>query len=262
MALRHTVSWDPRFTERSPWFWPLTAAAESLRDHADWPSLSELDALHARATESLGVRPLRFCENVRKRDKRVEGRIVLGALYDARITLDDEVPTRERDWHDLFNALCFTTFPRSKRALHARQFRALAARVEPNAMRLPPARTPEQDALTLFDEGGVVLAAEPAIALQLMAAKGAERAELCRQLCAEERTQIVPFGHAIFEHLVEGLRCPGGCTQVLAVSPFAPGSPGWLQRLDLQLSAAIEDPARFVSPRECAHVRLETLRFY
>jgi hypothetical protein len=261
MALRHKLGWDPQFRARSPWFWPLTAA-DALRDHTDWPRLDELDALYAGATEPHALPPLRFCENVRKQDKRVDGQIVLSALYDARITLSNEVPTRERDWHDLFNALCFITFPRSKRALHARQFRALAARVEPNATRLPAARTPEQDALTLFDEGGVVLAAEPEVALQLLAATGAERAELCRRFLDEARTHVVPFGHAIFEHLVEGLRCPGGCTQILAVEELRPSADGWLQRLDLQLSAAIEDPSRFVSPRECAHVRLETLRFY
>jgi hypothetical protein len=264
MALTHRIDWDAQFYARSPWFWPLSAAAETFRGWSDWPTLADLDALYARATSALDLAPLRFCGNVRKQDKRAAGQIVLSALYDARITLAGEVPTRERDWHDLFNALCFTTFPRSKRALHARQYRALAARVAPNATRLPSARSAEQDSLTLFDEGGVVLAAEPALALQLKAAQGSERAALCTQLLAERRTRVVPFGHALFEHLVEGLRCPGGCTQVLAVDELWPteGPGAWLDKLDAALATAIGDPRRFVSTRECAHVRLETLRFY
>jgi Protein of unknown function (DUF3025) len=263
VALTHKLGWDAEFTQRSPWFWPLTAAAEQLRALPSWPGLADFDALYLRATHDMALAPLRFCENVRKQDKkRAEGQVVLSALYDARITLAGEVPTREGDWHDLFNALCFATFPRSKRALHARQYGALAARIEPNMTRLPSARTPEQDALTLFDEGGVVLAAEPSDALQLMAAHGPERAALCTQLSAERRTRIVPFGHALFEHLVEGLRCPGGCTQVLAIDELWPSSGDWLAKLDIALAAALSDPERFVSTRECAHVRLETLRFY
>jgi hypothetical protein len=264
MALSHRVGWDGHFTARNPWFWPLEAAAAPLANLADWPRFADLDALYAAATADCGLPALRFCDNVRKQDKYVDGQVVLSALYDARITLAGEVPTRERNWHDVFNALCFATFPRSKRALHARQYRSIAARLGPNAARLPTARTPELNALALFDEGGVVLAAEPAVAQQLLAAQGPARAALCMQLLAEQRARVVPFGHALFEHLVEGLRCPGGCTQVLAIDELWPhaGSGNWLDQLDEALAMAIADPTRFVSTRECAHVRLDGLRFY
>jgi hypothetical protein len=260
MALLHRVGWDARFVERSPWFWPLRAAAEHVCALADWPRLADLDALYADATAGQDLPRLRFRGNVRKQDKRAGGRVVLSALYDARITLAGEVPTRERDWHDLFNALCFATFPRSKLALHARQYRALSARLAPNAERLPGTRTPEQDTLTLFDEGGVVVAAEPQQALQLMAANGEARVRLCDQLVAERRTRLVPFGHALFEHLVEELRCPGGCTQIVAIPDLWGGDDTWLASLDQALAREIADPERFVSPRECSQVRLEVLR--
>ena len=258
MALVHQLGWDPRFGERSRWFWPLAAAAEPLRELADWPSLAQFDALYTRATRGQQLPALRFAANVRKQERRVAGRIVLGALYDARVSRG-EVPTRERDWHDLFNALCFATFPRSKRALHARQYRALEARVAPGAERLPSVRSREQDALTLFDEGGVVLAAEPDEARQLTAAEGPERSDLCLQLIAAERARVVPFGHALFEHLVEGLRCPGGCTQIIALGALAQADGAFVRRVDSALAQALEDPQRFCSPRECSHVRLEAL---
>jgi hypothetical protein len=259
MALTHRVGWDANFCDRSPWFWPLTAAAARFRTRADWPLLADFDALHAERAAANGCEPLRFCANVRKQDKREGGRVVLSALYDARISLAFEVPTRERDWHDFLNALCFATFPRSKRALHARQYRVLAARIEPDATRLPGARTKEQDALTLFDEGGVVLAADPDAAQQLLAVLGAERAALYLQLTAARRTRLVPFGHALFEHLVEGLRVPGGCTQVVAAHDLWGDQAGLLERVDVALAHMLNDPERFVSPRDCSHVRLDTL---
>jgi hypothetical protein len=258
MALVHKLGWDARFSERSPWFWPLGAAAEPLRDRADWPRLADLEALYTRATRDQDLPPLRFAANVRKQERRVGGRVVLSALYDARVCAG-EVPTRERDWHDLFNALCFATFPRSKRALHARQFRALSQRIGPDAERLPPTRSAEQDTLTLFDEGGVAIAAEPAQVQQLMAAEGDERSALCQQLIAAELARAVPFGHALFEHLVEGLRCPGGCTQIIAVDRLWAAELELLRDLDRALAQALADPGRFCSTRECTHVQLQAL---
>jgi hypothetical protein len=258
MALVHRLGWDARFCERSPWFWPLRAAAEPLRALSDWPSLAELEALYQRATVGQELPPLRFRENVRKQERKRDGRVVLEALYDARVDAG-EVPTRERDWHDLFNALCFATFPRSKRALHARQLRALTARIVPDAKRLPPTRSPEQDTLTLFDEGGVALAAEPGAAQQLMAAEGNARSALWSALIEARRARPVPFGHALFEHLVEGLRCPGGCTQIVELDDVWGPEPAVLQRLDVALARALADPERFCSTRECSHVQLELL---
>jgi hypothetical protein len=262
MALVHRVGWDARFFDRSPWFWPLRPAAEAFCAYEDWPRFDDLNALYARATQGQALPQLRFRPNVRKQDKRAAGRVVLSALYDARITLSHEVPTRERDWHDLFNALCFSTFAHSKLALHARQFRALRERVPEQAARLPPARTPEQDALTLFDEGGVVVAVEPTLALQLAVASPEQRAAACSELIAEHKARVVPFGHALFEHLVEGLRCPGGCTQVVAVGDALAQSTDFLPALDRALAAVIADRARFTSPRQCSQIRLETLQLW
>ena len=79
-------------------------------------------------------------------------------------------------WHDFLNALVWATFPRAKLALHRRQHAAIERWIPPGATQLPNARTREQDALALVDEGGVLL--------------------------CEDRTFF--FGHALFEGLVFG----------------------------------------------------------
>lgn len=254
MGLVHKVSWDPALCARSPWFWPLAAAAAHFADCADWPSLAQLDAAYRACTNGLEVAELRFRDNVRKQDKRAEGRVVLEALYDARITLAHEVPTRERNWHDLLNMLCFATFPHSKLALHARQFARLAERVDASTAKLPNRRTPEQDALTLFDEGGVVLAVERAAAQQLTDAEPDAREAICLALCAEHQLRVVPFGHALYEHLIEGLRCPGGCTQVVVVDAL--WADDVLRALDRALAAKLMDPAQLTTPKTCGQIRL------
>jgi hypothetical protein len=260
MALVHRLGWDAGFVARSPWLWPLARAARRLEHLADWPRLADFDALYAELTAQLApAEPLRFVPNVRRQDKRAGGRVVLDALYDARIARHREVPTRERDWHDVFNALCFATFPRAKLALHRRQLAALERRLADAPPRLPSARTREQDALTLFDEGGVVIAATPEAAGRLVGSEPAALPALLGELEACGRARTVPFGHALAEHLVEGLVCPGGGTRVLSLDPLPRGSEALLAAVDAGLAAMLGDTRRFASPAEHLHLRFGRL---
>lgn len=259
MALVHRVGWDPHFMQRNEWFWPLARAAARFERFADWPSARDYDALYQALAVPRGLPALRFADNVRKEEKKRRGRVVLGALYDGRIA-GGEVPTRERDWHDFFNALCFATFPRAKRALHARQYAALRERIDGETERIPNARTKEQDALTLFDEGGAVIAADERAAAELSCSSGPERSALLLQLTEAGRARVVPFGHALFEHLVEGLRCPGGCTQIVGLAALPNDEDTLIDAVDVALAKALGDRSRFASPRDCSHLRLGELR--
>jgi Protein of unknown function (DUF3025) len=259
MALRHALGWDAHFMARSPWFWPLSPAAARFEHCADWPARADLDRAYADLALPLGAEPLRFAENVRKADKRDGTRVVLERLYDGRITCAGEVPTRERDWHDFFNALCFMTFPRAKRALHRRQYGLLCQRIDVAATRLPSERTPEQDALTLFDEGGAVIAAEPDEYRQLMAAGDGERTAMLTLYTQQGGARVIAFGHALFEHLVEGLRCPGGSTRVVCLESVRGEQREFLAGVDRALASLLSDATLFRAPREGSHMRLDTL---
>ena len=256
MVLVHRVGWDAQLCSRNAWFWPLQAAASHFAAHSDWPSLQELTDVYRACTRQSGAPALSFRDNVRKSDKRVSGRIVLSALYDARITLQREVPTRERNWHDLLNMLCFATFPHSKLALHARQYARLSERIDEQTKQLPNRRTPEQDTLTLFDEGGVVLAVEAEAQQALQHAPVAEREALSLELSAQQRLRVVPFGHALYEHMVEGLRCPGGCTQIIAVDALWADTDVFLRALDCTLATHLSAPEHMRSPVTCGQIKL------
>lgn len=71
--------------------------------------------------------------------------------YEAIIAQDNRVPTREQSYHDLFNALIWLQFPRTKgmlNRLHMADIDAFGAHP----------RTPRRNRVTHFDECGVVLA--------------------------------------------------------------------------------------------------------
>lgn len=72
-----------------------------------------------------------------------------GLHYEQRIA-QGRIATRPQNWHDLFNALVWGRYPSLKQALNARQCAAIAA------MGLRQ-RNAAQQALTQFDESGLVL---------------------------------------------------------------------------------------------------------
>jgi hypothetical protein len=160
-------AWDARFFEKDSRFWPILPAARRFAQHRDWPAPEEHRAAGVRFVSTTKPRRTR-----RRSTGQAPG-------YDARVVAG-EVPTRARSWHDFLNALVWATFPASKHALHARQALAIRARTADLGQARPNARSREEDALALLDEGGVILLESPL------------------------ETLAMGFGHALYEGLVVG----------------------------------------------------------
>lgn len=96
--------------------------------------------------------------------------------YETIISEDGVVPTREQSWHDLFNALIWLQFPKTKyllNALHINDIKTYG--VNP--------RTARRNRITHFDECGVVLAIEePATRVQISSEELA-----CPGICSENK---------------------------------------------------------------------------
>jgi hypothetical protein len=119
------------------------------------------------------------------------------AGYEERVYALGEVETRADNWHDFFNALAWIAYPRTKRALNGRHHAALQAQRAAGSC----ARGAMRDAITQFDECGIVVAsASPELAGLL---RGHEwkrlfwthRAELARDM------RFFVFGHATWDQL-------------------------------------------------------------
>ena len=191
-------------------FAPLSPLLEQIPFVPDAAGLAALSRVHAVRAQS-GQR-LRF---VRPIDD--------GLAYEARIWATGEVETRPGSWHDFFNALVWLTFPRSKAVLNARHAAALAV---PSA-----GRGRERDAMTHFDECGVVVLSSDASLLDLV------RGFHWRELFWTQRAELsgalrcFVFGHATYEQLLAPFR---GLT---AKAVLYETSEDWLrQPLSLQLT--------------------------
>ncbi len=75
----------------------------------------------------------------------------LGLYYEDRIFQHGIVATRPANWHDFLNALIWAVYPQTKVGISTLHAADLASHGK--------LRTPQRDALTLFDENGVVIAA-------------------------------------------------------------------------------------------------------
>lgn len=119
------------------------------------------------------------------------------AGYEARIFTTGEVPTREADWHDFFNALAWCAWPRTKACcnrLHLDELRARAAAGLAG-------RGPRRDALTQFDECGiVVVSADPELPA-LLAAHEWEEVFWRRREALQRSTRFLVFGHGSWDQL-------------------------------------------------------------
>jgi len=118
-----------------------------------------------------------------------------GRAYEAHIHQTGLIPTRD-NLHDLFNGLAWFAFPQAKARLNAMQARAL------KKASADEGRGPLRDAVTIFDENGLVLACSSDELAQAL------RRFDWRTLFVERRTatlmQTEPWaiGHGLLEKLV------------------------------------------------------------
>jgi hypothetical protein len=226
---------------RGPAFEPLAPALSRL-DPQRWPTHGELSALAGGVATSAGI-PVRF---VPPRTQRDEGR----PYYEQHIAQSGEVETRPENWHDLFNALAWIAFPKAKAAINAQHAAMLAEGGEEEARRRNPAR----DALTLFDEGGVVVASSSPALLRLIV--DFEWKELFWHRRGElgSKVRFLAFGHSLFEKMLDPFVGIVAKTVFVPVDDFYPMLPPEAQvaRVDEFLAAHFAARARFPSPRVMA----------
>jgi hypothetical protein len=118
-----------------------------------------------------------------------------GAAYEAHIAATGCVPTRY-NLHDFFNALMWFAFPRIKAALNACQSAAIAE------LGIRPTRGRVRDALTLFDENGLLFAsADPALSAALRRFDWPALLSASRDAWGA-RCEVRCFGHALLEKMI------------------------------------------------------------
>jgi len=104
-----------------------------------------------------------------------------------------------------------------------------------------------------------VIAARAAAAgiLARAPARGVE--PVVRTLAKAGEAIVVPFGHALFEHMIEGLPCPRASARVVALADIPGQAIALLDAIDDALASQLADPTQFGTPQESKDLRLDGL---
>ncbi|MFZ3322061.1 MAG: DUF3025 domain-containing protein [Usitatibacter sp.] len=174
----------------SPPFAPLAPALSGLGAHR-WPTHEEITAVASQVVTSRG-KTVRFVKPREHTDRERR-------YYELHIAATGEIETRPENWHDLFNALAWVAFPRAKSAINAQHAAILEERGEAEAKR----RSPERDALTVFDEGGVVVASSSPDLARLIVDFEWKELFWRRRRELEATTRFLAFGHSLHEKFLD-----------------------------------------------------------
>jgi len=150
-----------------------------------WPSIEQINALPASDEADAALPRFVLQDDMLLAD---------GLHYEARIHEHGQIATRSDSWHDLFNAIVWRQHHALKSALNARQC-AEVLRIGAKA------RSRAQDALTQFDEAGVVVVLRDDSLLELWDEHdwtGLFWRE--REAWHDGRIEVIVFGHALYEH--------------------------------------------------------------
>lgn len=166
-----------------------------------------------------------------------------GLAYECRVWDKGEVETRPDNWHDFFNALVWFAFPQTKRALTAAHVAAMQAPGE--------ARGSVRDALTHFDECGIVVLSRRPELLELLRAFAWQELFVARRAEVIADMRFVVFGHATYEALLAPFRGLTAKAVLYAVDDAWLAQPAAEQLLAVDaLLAADLASGRYVRPRD------------
>lgn len=158
----------------------------NLNSHSDWPSFEWLNGL--RALKNLQGLDIRFTPNSELEDE--------SRYYEAIIFETGQVPTREQNWHDLFGAFIWCLFPKTKALLNELHIQEIE-------LHGTKQRSKKRNAITLFDECGVVLVVDNDEIIENL--KSHEWLTAFHEQRAQWGTRYLPFmfGHANYEMMTE-----------------------------------------------------------
>ncbi len=203
-----------------------------------WPTLAALNTCsqHVSLTNHCDL-PIRF---VAPNDDES-----MSMHYEKRIAETGEIATRE-NWHDFFNAMQWLTFPQSKAAISEMHARLMAAQIEGTK-----GRTIARDVLTLFDEGGVIVASADESLLNHIRYFEWQKLFVERRAEAKKNIHFYLAGHSVMEKMLDPFVGVTAKALLLKVDDdfFAQSHVAQIQEIDSRAAAWLMNEASLASTR-------------
>lgn len=164
-----------------------------LDEWQSWPSCEGLQSLFPRPVSNLNGLAISFVDQ----EKEVDYSAV---AYETYVYETGKVPTRKHSWHDVFGALTWSLFPKSKARLNSLHYHDIKQQQNNERSKL-------RNALTLFDECGVVLVTENSELIEALRnhqwLTAFWQMRDCWHSAAKSGVLVYNFGHANYEMLTK-----------------------------------------------------------
>lgn len=184
--MKRSDIWLPEYWKKSPLFSDHQALIGD-RQWQSWPDCNELNRLWPEEIKTLSGKILRFKpQSLLDNDAR---------YYEEHIYATGEIPTRDHNWHDFFNAMVWLQFPEIKSVINAQHVAEIELQIDKH-------RSRKRDALTLFDESGVIFTSNDDEMIEAL------RNHDWKTLFWEKRTDwwrttsVFIFGHGLYEKIL------------------------------------------------------------
>lgn len=236
--------WTPHFSEQHALFAPLQVLAQKFVDFEQWPQLEDMQRVldeWPQPVVNLNGQAITLVEQAAKPSCFEE-------LYVTRIFHQGELQTRRNNWHDFFQYLTWFMFPRSKALINSLHIPRAQDRLQNQEL---GRRTPLENMLSLFDEGGALLVSSDASLFDLVRDFKWQDLFCQRRALIGKEFDCVLFGHAMYEKgLVPYVGMTANCI-FLEVEPdfFQLDWPQKWQRLDELLHARLSEDESLCQPR-------------
>ena len=234
---------------------PIRKLASYFRGFQQWPGLDDYRRLLAAhpPIRTLNGKALSIVEQAAKPEDFTEH-------YAPRIYYSGEIQTRTNNWHDFFQFLTWFIFPRTKAVINSihiprareRLDQGEANRSEANHGESRGRRSPIENTLSLFDEGGVVILSSDTSLLDHIRDFEWKKLFWERRDELERNLRCVTFGHAMYE---KGLKPYIGMTAnaiLLHVdqSVIDMELDAQLSWIDEELAGIFSEGSRYTKPRD------------
>lgn len=252
--MKQISGWNLGVLQQSPLLAPLHPLIAQL-DAGAFPGLVELNTLlGARAQPILtgNGKPLHFVA-------QASGKLPFEKQYEPRCCLEGAVQMRVNDWHDLFNALVWLTFPLAKAAINLRHYRTLLENRAPADSAAPTSqRGAVRDMITLLDESGIIVVCADAELSGLLAEFRWKELFWQRRDEVRERMGFYLLGHGLYQKALQPYTGLTGQGLLLQVDQdfFAWPPAQQLAYLDGLLAHYLNAPQHCRSTRELTPVPL------
>jgi len=227
-------------------FWADYRPALQQLKGTGFPTAKELSALLPAGLQSHGGRPVRF----------VPASEIPDVVYEPHIFQTGQISTRTDNWHDLFNALVWSRFPRLKSAMNALH---VAQHNEGRTAK----RGRLRDALTLLDESGAIVVSDDPNLLNSVARHDWPTVfgtgfSGKPEIIEPGALSIFLCGHALLEKFLQPYKSMTAKALLVAVDNSSCSLPReqLLKRLDQVLASALLEDRLFNSPADLAPLPL------